>query len=76
MPATGSEQSEMPPRWRLSRHARRLGSIGLVLRDRSRLTDGHAQINLARLDCRPHPAQLDTRRDCRGRAGPAMVTTW
>ena len=40
---------------------RQLGSLEVVLRDRWRLTEGHAMINLPRLDCYPHPAQLDTR---------------
>lgn len=46
-----------PERW----GRRHLGTLDLVLRDRWRLTEGHARINLARLDCYPHPARLDTR---------------
>jgi uncharacterized protein (DUF58 family) len=46
-----------PERW----GRRHLGTLDLVLRDRWRLTEGHARINLARLDCYPQPARLDTR---------------
>jgi uncharacterized protein (DUF58 family) len=46
-----------PERW----GRRQLGTLEVVLRDRWRLTEGHARMNLPRLDCYPHPAQLDTR---------------
>ena len=46
-----------PERW----GRRQLGTLDLVLRDRWRLTEGRVKINLARLDCYPHPAHLDTR---------------
>ncbi|HZR54753.1 MAG TPA: DUF58 domain-containing protein [Streptosporangiaceae bacterium] len=45
-----------PERW----GRRELGSLEVVLRDRWRLTEGHAWVNLPRLDCYPRPAQLDT----------------
>lgn len=57
--ATEGVQAQLmvtPERW----GRRQLGTLDLVLRDRWRLTEGHARINLARLDCYPHPGQLDT----------------
>jgi uncharacterized protein (DUF58 family) len=40
---------------------RQLGTLEIVLRDRWRLTEGHASIGLPRLDCYPHPADQETR---------------
>jgi uncharacterized protein (DUF58 family) len=45
-----------PERW----GRRQLGTLEVVLRDRWRLFEGHARMKLPRLDCYPHPAQLDT----------------
>jgi uncharacterized protein (DUF58 family) len=39
---------------------RQLGTLDVVLRDRWRLTEGHASLNLPRLDCYPHPAEQNT----------------
>ena len=46
-----------PERW----GRRRLGTLEVVLRDRWRLTEGHARLGLPRLDCYPHPAEQRTR---------------
>jgi uncharacterized protein (DUF58 family) len=40
---------------------RQLGTVEVVLRDRWRLTEGFAEIDLPRLDCYPHPAEQNTR---------------
>jgi uncharacterized protein (DUF58 family) len=40
---------------------RRFGTLDVVLRDRWRLTEGHVEIGLPRLDCYPHPAEQATR---------------
>jgi uncharacterized protein (DUF58 family) len=39
---------------------RQLGTLDVVLRDRWRLTEGHASVNLPRLDCYPLPAEQNT----------------
>jgi uncharacterized protein (DUF58 family) len=40
---------------------RQLGTLEVVLRDRWRLTEGHASVSLPKLDCYPHPAAQSTR---------------
>jgi uncharacterized protein (DUF58 family) len=39
---------------------RQLGTLDVVLRDRWRLTEGHATVTLPRVDCYPEPAQQRT----------------
>ena len=46
-----------PERW----GRRQLGTLDVVLRDRWRLAEGHATINLPRIDCYPAPAEQRTR---------------
>jgi uncharacterized protein (DUF58 family) len=40
---------------------RQFGTLDVVLRDRWRLTEGHVEVQLPRLDCYPHPAEQHTR---------------
>ena len=45
-----------PQRW----GRRQIGTVGVVLRDRWRLAEGHLTVNLPSLDCYPAPAQQRT----------------
>ncbi len=40
---------------------RQFGTMGVVLRDRWRLTEGYVEVELPRADCYPHPAEQKTR---------------
>jgi uncharacterized protein (DUF58 family) len=64
-----------PERW----GRRQLGTVDVVLRDRWRLTEGHASVVLPRLDCYPHPAQQETRvvlSRLPNRLGEHVARTW
>jgi uncharacterized protein (DUF58 family) len=53
---THAQLMVMPERW----GRRQLGTLEVTLRDRWRLAEGHAEINLPRVDCYPHPAEMRT----------------
>ena len=58
--AAGGPQARFtftPERW----GRRQLGTLDVVLRDRWRLAEGHATMNLPRIDCYPAPAEQRTR---------------